>query len=303
MRAKVHSKNESVFWPGGLILVLALIGLAGVGGSGASEGVPGDSGPDGPGASGVPYTRRLRIGLAVGIVVISILALGFGLTGAGYPYRLLYDYAPGWNGVRVPGRIFTLATLFYALLAGAGAQLLVQRIGPWARKRQLSALVPVLSAALVIGVVGEGAGHLGHPVVPQPARAEIGLPGPVLDLPTDGAFDRVWQYFSTNGFYKLANGESTFDIPAEDDLRGGMEGFPDRASIEKLRVYHIRTVVLHTVIPKGLPHETGPVIPEPPNPTAAAAKPITGLGVTRRQVGSLVIYEIGPGPAALHGTD
>ena len=39
-RAKVHSKNEDVFWPGGLILVLALIGLAGVGGS--------------------VYTRRLR---------------------------------------------------------------------------------------------------------------------------------------------------------------------------------------------------------------------------------------------------
>jgi len=280
MRANVNSKNESVFFPGVLILVLALCGLA----AGA-------------------FTRRLRIGLAAGILTCSILAFGLGLTGAGYPYRLLFDYAPGWNGVRVPGRIFTLATLFYALLAGAGAQLLVQRIGPWARKRQLSAVAPLLGAALVIGVVGEGAGHLSHPVVPQPARAEIGLPGPVLDLPTDGAFDRVWQYFSTNGFYKLANGESTFDIPAEDDLRGGMEGFPDRASIEKLRVYHIRTVVLHTVIPKGLPHETGPVIPEPPNPTAAAAKPITGLGVTRRQVGSLVIYEIGPGPAALHGTD
>ena len=49
--------------------------------------------------------------------------MGLGLTGAGYPYRLLFDYAPGWNGVRVPGRIFTLATLFYALLAGAGVQL------------------------------------------------------------------------------------------------------------------------------------------------------------------------------------
>ena len=70
------------------------------------------------------YTRRLRIGLASGIVVCSILALGMGLTGAGYPYRLLYDFAPGWDGVRVPGRIFTLATLFFALLAGAGAQLL-----------------------------------------------------------------------------------------------------------------------------------------------------------------------------------
>src|SRR5207237_127587 len=33
MRAKVHAKNESVFFPGGLILLLAAIGLAGVGGS------------------------------------------------------------------------------------------------------------------------------------------------------------------------------------------------------------------------------------------------------------------------------
>ena len=56
---------------------------------------------------------------------------------------------------------------------------------------------------LLIGILGEGAGHLGHPVVPQPARAEIGLPGPLLDLPTDGALDRIWQYFSTDGFYKI----------------------------------------------------------------------------------------------------
>ena len=98
MRAQVNSKNESVFFPGGLILVLALVGLA-----------------------SAVYTRRLRLGLLTGIVVCSVLALGFGITGAGYPYRLLYDYAPGWDGVRVPGRVFTLATLFYALLAGAGA--------------------------------------------------------------------------------------------------------------------------------------------------------------------------------------
>ncbi len=105
-RAHVHSKNEDVFFAGGLILLLALIGLA------------------------APiYTRRLRIGLLVGVVVCAVLALGLGLTGAGYPYRLLYDYAPGWDGVRVPGRIFTLATLFLALLAGAGAQLLSGKLG------------------------------------------------------------------------------------------------------------------------------------------------------------------------------
>ena len=280
MRAKVNSKNESVFFPGGLILVLALLGLT----------------------AGV-YTRRLRLGLAIGIVTCSILALGLGLTGAGYPYRLLFDYAPGWDGVRVPGRIFTLATLFYALLAGAGVQLVVRRLGPWSRRHQLTAVPALVGAALLLGILGEGAGHLGHPVVPQPARAEIGLPGPLLDLPTDGALDRVWQYFSTDGFPKIANGESTFDIPAEDDLRGGMNGFPDRASVEKLRYYGIRTVVLHTVLPKGLPPEQGWVFPEPPDPAATAAKPIAGLGITRRQVGSIVIYEIGPGPKALHGTD
>ncbi len=292
MRAKVNSKNESVFFPGGLILALALVGVA----AGA-------------------YTRRLRLGLVLGIVTVSILALGFGITGAGYPYRLLYDYAPGWDGVRVPGRIFTLATLFYALLAGAGVQLLVARLRLWRRPARsgthgkLSAALPaaglpaLVGAALLVGILGEGAGHLGHPVVPQPAKAEIGLPGPVLDLPTDGALDRVWQYFSTDGFYKIPIGVSTFDIPQLDDLRGGMAGFPDRASVEKLRYYGIRTVVLHTVLPQGLPPETGFVTPEPSDPAAAAAKPITGLGVTRRQAGSLVIYEIGPGPKALHGTD
>jgi hypothetical protein len=283
LRARVHSKNESVFFPGGLILALALLGLI----AGRAS----------------PFTKRMRIGLGVGIVVVSVLALGLGLTGAGYPYRLLYDFAPGWNGVRVPGRVFTLATLFYALLAGAGVHVLMralrERLGRWS----LPALAPaVVGGVLAVAIVGEGAGHLGHPVVPQPARAEIGLPGPVLDLPTDGAADRVWQYFSTDGFYKIPVGNSTFDFPAVDDLRGGMNGFPDRASVEKLRYYGIRTVVLHLRMPK-LPGIVGYAYPEPPNTAAAARKPIAGLGVTRRQVGSLVIYEIGPGPAALHGTD
>jgi hypothetical protein len=279
MRAKVHSKNEDVFFPGGLILVLALLGLAGVG--------------------GCVYTRNLRFGLALGVVSCSVLAMGLGLTGAGYPYRLLFNYAPGWDGVRVPGRVFTLGTLFYALLAAAGAQQLVRLIGPWTQRRALHAAPAIVGVVMLIGLLGEGAGHLAHPVVPQPQKAEIGLPGPLLDLPTDGPADRIWQYFSTNGFYKIPIGNSTFDIPAVDDLRGGMSGFPDRASIAKLRYYGIRTVVLHLKMPT-LPGIHGYAIAEPPDVPAAAAKPVAGLGVKRRLLGSLVIYEIGPGPAALH---
>lgn len=281
-RAHVHSKNEDVFFPGGVIGVLALIGL-----------------------SASIYTRRLRLGLACGAGICAIFAMGMGLTGAGYPYRLLYDYAPGWNGVRVPGRVFTLATLFLALLAGAGAWRLAALARAWGSgfgARNAGRIVAVVGALLVVGVVGEGAGHLGDPVVPQPAKAEIGLQGPVMDLPTDGAADRLWQYFSTNGFYKIPLGNSTFDIPATDDLRGGMSGFPDRASVEKLRYYGVKTVVLHTVMPT-LPGIKLPAIPEPPDVQGAARKSVAGLGVTRRSVGTLVIYEIGPGPKALHGTD
>jgi hypothetical protein len=286
-RAHVHSKNEQVLFPGGFILLLALLGLA------------------------APfYTRRLRAGLAVGVVVCAVLAVGLGLTGYGYPYRLLFNYAPGWDGVRVPGRVFTLATLFLALLAGAGAQLLAGRLGGFAarhagsagKRLSLATLTAVVGVVIVIGIVGEGAGHLAHPVVPQPKPAEIGLPGPLLDLPTDGPADRIWQYYSTDGFYKIPIGNSTFDIPAVDDLRGGVNRFPDKASVEKLRYYGIRTVVLHLTMPK-LPGIVSDAHPEPPDTAAAAAKPIAGLGITRKRVGELVIYEIGPGPKALHGSD
>ena len=290
IRAHVHSQNEDVFFPGLAIFVLAMIGLF-----------------------AAVYTKRLRIGLLIGTVTCWVLAMGLGLTGAGYPYRLLFDYAPGWNGVRVPGRIFTMGTLALALLAGAGAEWLIRRVrrwsaaGPGGRDSRGAprggALASLVGVVLVLGIVGEGAGHLGHPVVPQPARAEIGLPGPLLDLPTDGTHDRIWQYFSTDGFYDIPIGNSTFDMPAVDDLRGGMSGFPDRASVEKLRYYGIRTVVLHTKDYTGLPVSHSFVVPEPPNTLAAAAKPIRGLGITRRKVGSIVIYEIGPGPKALHGTD
>ena len=279
-RAHVHSKNEDVFFPGAVVFVLALVGLT------ASV-----------------YTRRLRIGLLCGAVVCTVLAMGMGLTGAGYPYRLLYDYAPGWEGVRVPGRVFVTATLFLALLAAAGAWRLARLARGWGGgfgPRAAGWSVAAVGALLVIGLVGEGAGHMAHPVVPQPARAEAGLPAPVLDLPTDGASDRLWQYFSVDGFYAIPAGNSTFDLPALDDLRGGMEGFPDKGSVEKLRYYGVKTVVLHTAMP-ALPGLHAPEVPEPPDYATAADKPIAGLGIAERRVGSLAIYEIGAGPKALHG--
>ncbi len=145
LREHVHSKNEDVFFPGLAIFLLALVGVF------ASV-----------------YTRRLRLGLLVGVVTCCVLAMGLGLTGAGYPYRLLYDYAPGWNGVRVPGRIFIMGTLFFALLAGGGAEWLLRRVRAF--NGGATALPALVGVVLVIGVVGEGAGHMADPRR-APARA------------------------------------------------------------------------------------------------------------------------------------
>ncbi len=295
LRADVPSATESVFFPG---LVIGLLALAGI-----------------VSRAGNPYTARMRLGLAGGAIVCAVLALGLGLGGAGYPFRLLHDIAPGWNGVRVPGRIFTLTTLALALLAAAGAQSLLGRLGRWAGRtdhdtaggvggdREKAAggrwagaptglIAPLVALALVAAILAEGTRQLPEHVVPQPASAEAGVRQPVLDLPTDQPDDRLWQYYSTDGFYRIANGDSTFDIPALDDLRGAMRHFPNAASVNKLHEFGIHTVILHTDVP-SLPGLSATGGPEPADPSAAAEVPVAGLGLTRRQVGSIVIYEVG----------
>jgi len=116
----------------------------------------------------------------------------------------------------------------------------------------------------------------------------------VLHLPTDPATDRLFQFWSTDRFPKIVNGNSTFDIPSQDDLRGAMQNFPDAQGVDKLRRLGVRTVVLHTDLAGvGLP-EAKFSIPEPPDPVQAAVRPITGLALTRRQVGNLVIFDLRP---------
>lgn len=268
IRNTLGSRNEDVLFPGAAILLLAAIGMT---------------------AAALP--RRLRLSLLGAAALCAVLALGLGLGGAGYPYRLLHDYAPGWNGVRVPARLIVMTSLALALLAGAGAHRLVGD----RRLTRSRALPAAAAAALLALVVFEGAGRQPHPVVPAAPAGLSAFAAPLLFLPTDDAHDRIYQLWSVDGFPHLANGVSTFDIPAQDDLRGGMQDFPDRAGVEKLRRLGIRTVLLST----GLEHAGLPPasfsIPEPPNPAQAATKPIAGIpGITRRRVGALVVFSIAP---------
>jgi hypothetical protein len=242
--------TEQSLWPGVVVIALALLGLrAGV------------------------LSRGVRRGLAIAVVVTLVFAFGLRLFGDWSPYRLLYEFAPGWNGVRTPGRIFTLTTLGLALLAAAGAAELVRR-----------ATVPRLALALpwllALAIVAEGWGSLPH--LRPAAAVGANTPEPRLYLPSADQVDSEYMYWSTEGFPRIVNGLSGFRPRLLDATRGVVANFPDRDSVHLLRVLGVRSVVLTPFAA----------------PDAAAAitrRPTEGLPLTVHRQESTTWYELAPG--------
>jgi hypothetical protein len=267
IRDDLASVPEQTLFPGAAILALALAGLL------------------------APfYPRRLRIGLAAAVVVFAVLSLGFDERHSHlYPYRLLYDLAPGWKGIRVPGRITTLTSLALALLAAGGAQYLASRM----RGRRLSA---ALAVALVLIVCVEGSGFdlrsgggiagPSHPAVPLPPPGASAPPAPQLHLPVTIPGNRRYVLWSTEGFPKIVNGRGSFDPTFFERLTARVTGFPDRASVTMLRDLGVRSVVLHEALAPGTPW------------ARAATRPLRGLPLRRVRGRGLVVYLIEPRASA-----
>jgi hypothetical protein len=240
------------------------------------------------------YRRSLRIGLGVAVVLLAVLSLGFDQQHSDlYPYRLLYDLAPGWRGVRVPGRITTLTSLALALLAAGGAQLLLARLR--SRRIGLSATSgAAIAVALVALVCIEGSGFglrpgggiagPSHPKVPLPPRSRSVPPSPRLNLPVTIAGNRRYVLWSTDGFPKIVNGRGSFDPSFLGLVTDRVAGFPDRKSVRLLRRLGVRSVVLD----KRLAART--------RWANAAKKPLRGLPLRRVRGRRVVIYLIEPGP-------
>jgi hypothetical protein len=225
VRETLRAPNEQSLFPGLTTLVLALIGLA----------------------AGV-LPRRYRVTLGVGVAVTALLALGLhaslGRLGWLLPYRYLYEFAPGWDGVRTPGRIFTLTSLGLALLAAAGAAAVTERL-----PRGRTALGVVLASAVLL----EGYARIPYPEVPDVPLGQAGLGGPQLHLPTEAHRDSLYMLWSTEGFPPLVNGYSGFVLPSLDRVRAAAAGFPARESVAQLRAFGVRVVVLHPELAKGTP--------------------------------------------------
>jgi len=222
-------------------------------------------------------TPRLRTGLALAALAFAVLSLGFHL-GSGawlYPYRWLYELLPGWQGIRVPGRLHTLTTLCLALLAAAGAQALVRR----AQARAGPLAAAGVTVALCAAILAEGWGFADHPVVGLAPPGQRDAPQPALHLPTDAASNRRYVLWSTAGFPRLVNGRAGFLPRQFEELQRVTTTFPDARSSAYLRRLGVRSVTVHlNRTARGTPL------------ARASSASLRGLGLERQRGGGVVRF-------------
>ena len=234
------------------------------------------------------YPRRLRIGLAIGIGVVCALALGFKEAwGPVFPYRIVYELLPGWEGIRTPGRLFTFASLGLALLAAAGTALVMRRVA----ERRISPRAPLAVACVLAAmVVIEGRGlpfdpfdDLAQPSPPDPPTDVSAIAAPQLHLPAMRPEDnRRYLLWSSDGFPEMVNGRSSTNPRFTASVIARADRFPRGGSVPYLRRLGVRSVVVH------------PRLTTSRALSRAARRPVRAPGIEGHRSGEVIVYEILP---------
>ena len=209
--------------------------------------------------AGARLRRAVVTGLAL-TVAGAALAVGAGPTGwrRYAPYRLLFEYVPGWEALRATGRAWVVGLLGVGVLAGIGAL----AIGRWLAGHtslSKSAAIGLVTTLAVVGVLVEGyAPWTDRPDVRVSAvdeqLARLPDPGGVLYLPalepggSAGALSGFRQaenvYGTTAHHRETPNGYSGYFPPSWVQLSKEMRSLPDDAAIDHLRKLGIRYVVV-----------------------------------------------------------
>lgn len=225
-----------------------------------------------------------RVWLAAGVAVTVGLGMGPRLWD-GAIYEPLYEWLPGWDALRTPGRMVIWTTLLLGVLAAGAVAAFAPRAKDVALQRgfprpggwlKLAMLVP---AALVLL---EGHGNPAHPVAPRPPEALAEAEGPVLVLPSDYFTDLIVMMWTTDGFVPVVNGTSGFPPPTLAETRELTRSFPDPASVDYLRSLGVSTVVVLPDRVAGTPWE--------PALTASG----DGLGITREDNQDSIVFDLNP---------
>lgn len=205
-----------------------------------------------------------RVALATAAVVVAVLALGTTPAGGRFSYLLLFDYLPGWQGLRTSGRLVVYLSLALALLAAVGVD----------RLRGYLPRVGGPLAVLLFGcVVAEGLGTVVQAGVPAPPVDFATLPGPAYVATSEPLADTQVMLWSTDGFPDVGNGEATFEPLELQRLRQVAAALPSPASVRYLRDRGFATLVV-------------------PAPALGAAAGYAGQGLPVRDAGSALVVDL-----------
>jgi len=242
--------GEDTLFPGGLVIVGAILGLVG-------------------------FRRRPAVSTAALLLLAFGVILSLGPTwrpgpdgGTPLPYRLLFEHFPFFKAMRVPARFGALALLALVILAGCGAAWAWERLAPrFAARPRLAVgggLTAVLAALVLIELftqvrlvkLDQGT------EVAAPYRWLAEQPGkdPVMEFPAPlDDSTAAMMYWSTFHWKPIVGGYSGFVPRAHDELIHAFSNqlkrpdgsvaedvsYPSAENIGLLQTLGVRYIVLH----------------------------------------------------------
>jgi hypothetical protein len=184
--------------------------------------------------------------LLAGLSTWASLGPPFGL------YTALYKLLPGFDLIRVPSRLAILTLLALAILAGAGAGRLLERVARPAQAWAGAALVLLLAAefaqfplhapayAIEVGEVDRWVAGRPRPFV----VAELPVAAPT-DAIGSARYHSHYMLHSMLHWQPIVNGYSGFVPPRHEMLFDQLTRFPDEGSVRALEKLGVNYVVLH----------------------------------------------------------
>jgi len=158
------------------------------------------------------------------------------------PYRLLFDFAPGFASMRVPARAMLPAMMAPALLSAFA-------LAGYRREKCCSAVVLVLiSLEYSSSTLPSTRIPVGNEVPPayQWLSKQSPSDGAVVEIPIEEGIEESWRiYYSCYHFLPIANGSSGFTPETYFQLRAELHRAVDENTVRYLSVFGVRTILLH----------------------------------------------------------